>query len=344
MKRRVAVQTAPKKLEIVEEELPRLGPHDVLVHNVAIGLCHSDIPQYLGQSSMNGVDRFGRRFMNSPLKYPMYIGHEPVGIVEEVGTNIKNLKPGDYVGGSMGGFADYTITEERRCIPIPKTVEKMGPLKYCLPEPLTCITNIIQASNPQFGDYVAVIGCGMMGVLTIAGIRGCGAAEIIAIDMSEDRLELAKKYGATKCILATGDVDAEVYHLTRGHGCDVVIEITGSLKGLKTASQIVRYSEMFSYEGRGKIAIPSLYGMPETWDPETGYNLMYRSPIIHVTHPWYAMDYRACGITGVEAYCKGILPMNELITHEWKLEDIQAGFDMMASRDLRFIKGIITTD
>ena len=56
------------------------------------------------------------------------------------------------------------------------------------------------------------------------------------------------------------------------------------------------------------------------------------------------MDYRACGITGVEAYCKGILPMNELITHEWKLEDIQAGFDMMASRDLRFIKGIITTD
>ncbi len=84
--------------------------------------------------------------------------------------------------------------------------------------------------------------------------------------------------------------------------------------------------------------------MPETWDPETGYNLMYRSPIIHVTHPWYAMDYRACGITGVEAYCKGILPMNELITHEWKLEDIQAGFDMMASRNLRFIKGIITTD
>ena len=101
MKRRVAVQTAPKKLEIVEEELPRLGPDDVLVHNVAIGLCHSDIPQYLGQSSMNGVDRFGRRFMNSPLKYPMYIGHEPVGIVEEVGTNIKNLKPGDYVGGSI---------------------------------------------------------------------------------------------------------------------------------------------------------------------------------------------------------------------------------------------------
>lgn len=91
MKRRVAVQTAPKKLEIVEEELPRLGPDDVLVHNVAIGLCHSDIPQYLGQSSMNGVDRFGRRFMNSPLKYPMYIG--PRACRHRGGSRHKHQEP-----------------------------------------------------------------------------------------------------------------------------------------------------------------------------------------------------------------------------------------------------------
>lgn len=341
MKRKVVVQTAPKKLEIVEEEIPRLRPDDVLVKNVSIGLCHSDVPQFLGQSSMGGTDKYGRRYMLSPLEYPLPIGHEPVGVVVEVGSNVKNIKPGDYVGGSMGGFADYTITEPRRCIPIPKDVPE---LKYCLAEPLTCIVNILQICAPQFGDYVAVIGCGMMGLLTLAGLRSKGVAELIAIDMSADRLELAKKYGATKCILATGNVDEEIYEITKGHGCDVVVEITGSLKGLHTASQIIRYAQMFDYTGRGKIVVPSLYGKPETWDPDTGYNLMFRSPILHIAHPWYALDYRACGIAGVEAYCKGILPLNEMISHEFKLEDVQKGFEVMCSGDLNFIKGIVVTE
>ena len=338
MKRRVAVQTAPRRLEIVTEELPRLGPSDVLVQVVAIGLCHSDIPQFSGNSSMGGTDRHGRRYMVSPLEYPMYIGHEPVGIVQEVGSEVKDIRPGDYVGGSMGGFADYTITEPRRCIPIPKTVD---PLKYCLPEPLTCIANILQICSPQFGDYVAVIGCGMMGLLTLSGLKNCGAAEIIAIDLSEERLALAKRYGATKCLPASGDVDEQVYALTQGRGCDVVVEITGSLKGLRTASQIIRYADMFDYTGRGKIVVPSLYGKEEQWDPETGYNLMFRSPVLHMAHPWYAMDYRRCGIAGVNAYAKGVLPLNEMITHEFSLENIQEGFEVMSSGNLQYLKGIV---
>ena len=340
MKRRVAIQTAPQKLEIEEEELPRLGPSDVLVKVEAIGLCHSDAPQFLGKSGMGGTDRYGRRCMLAPLKYPVYIGHEPVGVVMEVGSEVKNISPGDYVGGSMGGFADYTITEPRRCIPIPKTV---SPLKYCLPEPLTCIVNILQAAAPRFGEYVAVVGCGMMGLMTLAGLKNCGAAEIIAIDLAEERLALAKKYGATQCLLASDDVDARVYDLTNGNGCDVVIEITGSLKGLHTASQIIRYAEMFGYKGRGKIVAPSLYGREEAWDPDTGYNMMFRSPILNMAHPWYAEDYRRCGIAGVEAYVKGVLPLNEMITHEFPLEEIQKGFELMVSGDLSYIKGIITT-
>ena len=297
MKRRVVIQTAPKKLEIISEEIPVLGATDVLVKVVSIGLCHSDVPQFLGQSSMGGTDHHGRRMMVSPLTYPMYIGHEPVGVVLEVGSDVKGISVGDYVGGSMGGYADYTVTDQKRCIPIPKTVD---PLKYCLPEPLTCIANILQCASPEFGDYVAVIGCGMMGLMTIAGLKNSGASELIAIDLSAERLTLAKKYGATHCLLASGDVDEQVYEITKGRGCDVVVEITGSLKGMKTAAQIIRYAEMFDYTGRGKLVAPSLYGKAETWDPETGYNLMFRAPIIHSAHPWYAIDYRRSGIIGVE--------------------------------------------
>lgn len=338
MKRNVVIQTAPRTLEIVEEEIPVLGPSNVLVQISAVGLCHSDMPQYLGRSGM-GADPHGRRAIVSPLKYPMYIGHEPVGIVLEVGSEVSSLRPGDYVGGSLGGFADYTVTEEKRCIRVPSSV---SPLKYCLPEPLTCIANILQIANPQFGDYVAVIGCGMMGLMTLAGLRHSGAAELIAIDLSPERLKLAAKYGATRCLCpATDDVDECVYEITHGRGADVVVEITGSLKGLRTASQIIRYAEMFDHTGRGKLVVSSLYGNSETWDPVTGYNLMFRSPIVHNAHPWYCEDYRRTGEAGVDAYVKGVLPLQEMITHEFPLEKICDGFETMASGDLSYLKGIV---
>lgn len=338
MKRRVAVQTAPRTLEIIEETIPALGPKDVLVKISSIGLCHSDVPQYFGKSSM-GSDHHNRRAMKSPVEYPTYIGHEPVGTVVDVGKDVTSVRPGDYVGGSLGGFADYSVTEEKRCIPVPSSV---SPLKYCLPEPLTCIANILQIANPKFGEHVAVIGCGMMGLLTLAGLRHSGAASLIAIDLSPQRLKLAEKYGATHTFSPiTDDIDERVYEVTNGRGVDVVVEITGSLKGLRTASQIIRYAEMFDHTGRGKIVIPSLYCNQETWDPETGYNLMFRAPILHSAHPWYCEDYRRTGEAGVDAYVKGILPLQEMITHEFSLENIQEGFEMMTSGDLSYLKGIV---
>lgn len=341
MKRKVAIQTGPKKLELIEEELPKLGPNDVLVRLTAMGLCHSDIPQFLG-TAMGSTDHHGNRAMSSELNYPLYIGHEHVGVVAEVGAQVKGLAPGDYVGGPMSGFADYAITEPHRCIPIPKSVT---PLKHCMVEPLTCVSNILQAASPKFGDYIAVIGCGVMGLLTLAGLRYSGAAELIAVDLSDERLALAKQYGATHCINAKNcSAEDAVFEITGGRGCDVVVEITGSLKGLLTATQLIRYAQLFGYEGRGKIVVPSLYGKAETWNPEIGYNLMYRSPILHNAHPWYCTDYRRTAEAGIDAYIKGILPINEMITHEFSLSDVQSGFDVLASGDLSYIKGIVTTD
>lgn len=338
MKRRVAIQTTPRRLEITLEEIPVLGPDEVLVKTTAIGLCHSDVPQYMGRSGM-GTDLHGRRTMVSPLHYPMYIGHEPVGVVVDVGREVRDLAAGDYVGGSIGGFADYTVTKDYRCIPVPASV---SPLKHCLPEPLTCIANILQIASPRLGDYTAVIGCGMMGLMTLSGLRKSGAAELIAIDLSQERLKLAEKYGATICLNPAKDnIDEAVYELTRGRGADIVVEITGTLKGLKLASQIIRYAEMFQHTGRGKIVVASLYGGTEVWDVETGYNLMFRAPILHSAHPWYCEDYRRTGMAGVAAYVQGLPPLNEMITHEFPLEDIQQGFEVMSSGRLDYIKGIV---
>lgn len=339
MKTRMIYLTGPKQLEIVEEEIPVVGDNQILVKMISSGLCHSDVPPYLGISA-KGVNRQGNRTMAEKVEYPAAIGHEPVGEVLEVGKNVKRFKVGDLCGGAKtGSFGDYIVADEKIMFQIPKGTRDV---KHCLVEPLACIVNIVKAAKVNFGDYVAVIGCGMMGLMTIAALSKSGCRELVAIDLLQDRLELAKKFGATYTICPrTQDVDQEVYDLTRNHGMDVVVEITGSLKGLSTAGAIVRNADYFGYQGRGRILIPSLYGKPETWSPKLGYDFMFKSPEIISAHPWYSMSVEEDAEQAVWAYDKGILPLDEIITHEFKLEDTQKGFDFMANADPSFLKGCV---
>lgn len=339
MKRRVAILTEPKKFEIIEEEIQELQPHEVLIKIEAVGMCHTDMPTYFGQSAM-GMDEHGHFEMVSDLQFPTAVGHEPVGVVEAVGSAVTNLKPGDYTGGFlMPAFASHIVAPAMLCVPIPNDVES---LKHCLVEPLTCVTNIVQAANPKLGDSVAVVGCGFMGLLTIAGLSHSGAKNIVALDIQDDRLELAKKFGATDTINPMkGDLKKEMLGLTDNKGFDLVVEITGSLKGLKTATAIVKYADLLGYEGRGKILIPSVYGRAETWDPEIGYELMFRSPILHSTHPGYTENYMETAEDAVRAYKTGILPIQDMITHEFKLDEINEAFELMEKNDPSYLKGII---
>ncbi|HBB9961108.1 TPA: zinc-binding dehydrogenase [Vibrio parahaemolyticus] len=342
MKRRVAILTEPKKFQIIEEDLPAIQPHEVLVEVEAIGLCHSDMPTYLGDSQL-GFDERGHMAMIQDIQFPTHIGHESVGIIKEIGSAVRDYKLGDYVGliPAVAGFASHHVVPAAFCIPIPKEIPREE-LKYCLAEPLMCVGNIVKVANPSLGETIAVVGCGMMGLLTITGLKYSSASKIIAIDVQDSRLELARKFGATHTINPLSeDVAESIDALTDQLGADVVVEITGSLRGLKTALKVVRYGDMLGPAGRGKILIPSLYAKAEQWDPEIGYELAYRSPILHSVHPLYAEDYLKVAKDSVEACQKGILPIKELITHEFSLDDIQQGFDLIESGDINYIKGIV---
>ena len=342
MKRRSAILTGAKQFKIIEEEIPALQPNEVLVEVAACGLCHSDMPTYLGTGAM-GFTKYGHMGMNE-VSFPAIVGHETVGVVIEVGSDVKNIHVGDYVGGTplSPGFTTHMAIPEPMCIPIPKTIPREE-LKYCLSEPLMCVASIVQAANPALGDTVAVVGCGMMGLLTIAGLSHSAACKIIAVDVQGDRLEVAKKYGATHTINPAGcDLTAAVDEITNSEGADIVVEITGSLRGLKTAMKVVRYQPgLGSYGRRGKVLIPSLYGREETWDPDIGYELMYRAPVLLSTHPGFATDYMKTARDGVEAYSKGVLPLRDMITHEFKLDDIAKGFEMLEHPKDGYLKGII---
>ena len=339
MKMRLAQLVEPRKFDVIEKDIPKLGPNEVLIQVISSGLCHSDMPTYFGQSAMSR-DKYGHYYMEKDFAYPRAFGHESIGQIIDVGSAVTNLKVGDYVGGPMGpAFASHIVASAGMCIPVPADTPDM---KYCLVEPLTCISNIVAVANTRFGDYIAVVGCGMMGQLMIAGLRYSGARDIIAIDILDDRLESAKRYGATQTINPLKcNLNDEINRLTENRGADVVIEITGGLKGLKTAVSVVRFAEMYGYAGRGKILLPSVYGAPETWDPEIGYELMYRSPVLHSTHPWYCEDYVRTAKTAIEAYRTGRLPIKDFVSHEFKLDEIQKAFDLMASKDPNYYKGIL---
>ena len=195
---------------------------------------------------------------------------------------------------------------------------------------------------PEYGDDVAVIGCGMVGLMTLAGISWSAAREVIAIDLVESRVEWAKKMGATKTINpGKAKVTAEVQEITHGHGVDVVIEITGKIPALEMAGDIVKPASLLGYEGRGKILIPSLYSGRQVWESSLGYQLMFRSPILHSTHPFYSRDYKEDQRRGLWGYLKGILPLNLIVTHEFSLEDTAKGFEIAETGADHYIKGIV---
>lgn len=339
MKRRAAKLVGPRRFEIVEEPIRALNENEVLLRILSCGICHSDIPAYHGESYVAWTPD-GNPYMETNLKYPLEIGHEPSGVIEAVGKAVKAFQAGDHVSGvARGVFATHAIANPTNLIKLPDEVKDA---RYCLIEPLTCTSNIVRAANPEYGDIVAVIGCGMMGLMALAGVSRSAAREVIAIDLLDSRLEWAKKMGATKTLNPKrSDVVAEIKDLTDGRGADVVIEITGKMAGLKLACDIVRTASLLGYQGRGKILMPSLYAGKQVFESSLGYQLMFKSPILHSTHPWYSLDYKEDQRRALWGYINGILPLNKIITHEFTLEDTAKGFETAETGADNYIKGIV---
>lgn len=333
MKARIAKMVAPCKIEIFEEEIPEPQEGEFLVKVIACGLCHSDVPFYRGKKDPTRRSG-GAASAESGSIFPYPIGHELNGVVEAVGPGVSGFKMGDRVGGLV--FASFATHVMCRVGSHVGKIAEGVPLDTTLAEPLMCITNIVRAANPEIGDYVAVVGTGFMGLLTIAGLSHCPVREVIAIDLVEERLQLAKEMGATKTVNPKKqDPVAAVTEITGGHGADVAIDITGRYAGLALATKIIK-------PRRGKILAPSFYAEPEMVD--IGPELLSKVPIIHSVHPGYSQDYARDVEAGVWAAQKGIMPIEKLITHRFKLDELNKAFETLVSNPPGFIKGVVIMD
>ena len=222
-------------------ELHDVGPTDLQIHMVASGICHSDEAIRRGDAS---------------LGYPVILGHEGAGIVEKVGSEVKNFKPGDHVILSFysdgtcdnclkgddhftengkhvsdmfnqSSFTTTTVVDQRNAVKVDSKLDlrKLGPLGCGY---VTGSGTVFNTLKPKPGDTIAVFGTGAVGLAAMMAGRISGCIKVIAVDIVPERLELAKELGATHAINSKEEDPVEkIKELTGGYGVDWTVDTTG---------------------------------------------------------------------------------------------------------------------
>jgi S-(hydroxymethyl)glutathione dehydrogenase/alcohol dehydrogenase len=264
MKTRAAILVEQKKPLVIEEvEVPVLKLGQVLVKVLASGICGSQIGEING---VKGPDRF----------LPHLLGHEGCGTVLEVGEGVRSVKPGDRVvlhwrkgaglesvaptyGSRLGTvnagwvttFNEHAIVSENRATAVPADfdIEAAALFGCAVTTAFGVVTNNAQVA---IGQSVAVFGAGGIGLSIVQGAALAGAHPIIAIDLVDARLDLARTLGATHTINSrSADVAAEIAGIVGTDGVDVAIDNTGNVDVIALASRLT--------SGRGRTV---LVGVP----------------------------------------------------------------------------------
>ena len=314
------------------EEMPRpvIGDRDVLIRVMASGICGSDVMEWY-------------RIKRAPL----VLGHELTGEVVEVGSGVKNFKPGDRVFAihhvpcnecpeclnghetacevfqgvnnfEPGGFSEYLkVTGRSVNTGVMKLPEEMTFEEGTFIEPLGTVLRGQRATGLQPGDTVAVIGSGLSGLLHIKAARALGAGTIIAVDIQDHRLDAAEKFGASHTVKADEDVSAFIKSVNNGRLADRVIISTGALPAARQALDCV---------GRGGTVLFFAVAKPgETIDID--FNPFWRNDIsLKTSYGSAPIDH----LQAIEMIKNGRVVVSDMITHRFPLGEIQKGFRMAA--------------
>jgi (R,R)-butanediol dehydrogenase / meso-butanediol dehydrogenase / diacetyl reductase len=241
-----------RDIRVEEVPEPKAEAGQVKIKVAYAGICGSDLHEYLAGPIFVPVKE------PHPLskdKAPIIMGHEYAGEVVEVGEGVGRIQVGDrvcvepiyscgecpscrkghynvceklgFVGlsGGYGGFAEYSVVPAHMVHKIP---DHMSWEQAALVEPTAVAVHAVRQSGLQIGDTVAVFGAGPIGLLVIQAARAAGASNIIAVEVSPERQELARKVGADLVIHPLEqETVAEIFAYTEGLGADVSFEVAG---------------------------------------------------------------------------------------------------------------------
>lgn len=351
-------QSQPLKIEEVDLDAPGAG--EVLVKMTAAGLCHSDlsvitgvrprpVPMALGHEASGTVVQVGAGVNDLKpgdrvvLVFVPSCGHcmpcmegrpalcEPGAEANGNGTLLSGERR-LHMGGhdvhhhvGVSAFAEHAVVSRRSCVKLEQDIDPVEAALFGCAV-LTGVGAVVNTAKVQAGQTTAVLGLGGVGLCALLGAVASGAREIVAIDLHDSKLEVAKSLGATATVNARDpDAVAKVKELTKG-GVDFAFEMAGSVQAMEMAYRMTR---------RGGTTVTASLPHPQhNWALQQ-VSLVAEERTVKGSYIGSCVPARDIP-RYVGLYLAGKLPVDKLMGERMALADINRGFDRLeAGESLR---------
>lgn len=332
-----------RDIRIEDNKIPKIKPDEALVKIKSAGICGSDVHYYI-------EGKIGDQIVKGKL----VLGHEAAGQVVKAGKNVKNFKAGDKVAIEPGiscGKCEHCLSGRPNICP---NVMFLGtppvhgaykeymayPAKYLfkLPdsmscdegavlEPLTIGMYTVELSELKPGDDAAIFGCGPIGFSILKSAVFAGANRIFVSDLIDERLKLAKKYGNVTAINPKkGDPVEMIKKVTNGRGVDIAYEAAGKAETIAECSLAVRIG--------GKII---WCGITSEDSVPINPHILRKKEILIKNVRRAKHQYARC----INAVSSGAINVKDMVTHVFKLKDINKAFEFVENYRDGVMKAII---
>ncbi len=317
-KMRAALMQAVRQMSMGEKDKPACGDNEVLVNVKHVGICGAD-QEFFKDGYIGGW----------VLSFPHVLGHEPAGIVAEVGKNVKGLKVGDKVAvepgkpcftcptcrkglynlcpdvqfmsvpGVPGAFCDYVAWPQELVYKLPDNVSTAD---GCLAEPLAVAIHSVEQSGIKLGQSAAILGSGCIGLCVAMVLLAQGITEVYMTDHHPIRMAKAKEIGV-KAVFNDHEED-----IVKAIGSvDVIYECTGSEKAITQAIQLMNKG--------GMLTLIGLFGTPAQ---PVDLNLLIMKEGAITTNFRYRHNYPAA----IEGIASGKMPVAKIVSHRFPLDQL----------------------
>lgn len=340
---KAAVFIEPGSIELVDKPIPQVGPNDALVRITTTTICGTDVHILKGEY---------------PVAKGLTIGHEPVGIIEKLGSNVQGYQEGQRViagaicpsfssyasqdgyssqdGGCschgykpMGGwrFGNSIDGTQAEYVLVPDAQGNLAPVPDGLTDEQVLMCPDImstgfagaEAANIKIGDVVAVFAQGPIGLCATAGAKLRGASTIIVVDGVEQRLQIARQMGADITLnFNQVDVVEEILRLTGGRGVDAAIEALGLQSTFESALRVLKPG--------GTLSSLGVYSTDLVIPLAAFHAGLGDHKIVTSLCPGGKERMRRL----INVVASGRVDFGALVTHQYALDDIVAAYDLFA--------------
>lgn len=352
---KAAIFVEPNRIVLDDKPIPDVGPLDALVRVTTTTICGTDVHILKGEY---------------PVARGLTIGHEPVGVIEKLGSAVTGYREGQRViagaitpsgwsnaclcgqhsqdgAGSEHGFkatggwkfgntidgcqAEYVLVPDAmvNLAPVPDGLTDEQVL-MC-PDIMSTGFSGAENGNVRIGDTVVVFAQGPIGLCAVAGARLSGASMIIGVDMLPDRLAMSRKMGADQVVNpADGDPVEQIMQLTQGRGVDVAIEALGTQKTFEACLRVLRPG--------GTLSSLGVYSTDLTIPLDAFASGLGDHRIVTALCPGGKERMRRL----MAVIATGRVDLGAMVTHRYRLDDIEAAYDLFSHQRDGVLKVAIT--